>query len=68
VKPEPILFTFHKIREQSEQGKADAWRALLEFYAPMFFRLLEINGAMSRAEANFWAICAPCYWEQQLIS
>jgi len=51
VKPEPVLFTFHKIREQSEQGKAEAWRALLEFYAPAFFRLLEIDGAMSAQEA-----------------
>ena len=50
MKPEPVLYTFHKIREQAEQGNADAWRALLEFYAPMFFRVLEINGAMSRAE------------------
>jgi hypothetical protein len=51
VKPEPVLFTFHKIREQSEQGKVGAWRALLEFYAPAFFRLLEIEGAMSAREA-----------------
>jgi len=51
VKPEPVLFTFHKIREQSEQGTAEAWRALLEFYAPAFFRLLEIEGAMSAQEA-----------------
>jgi len=51
VKPEPVLFTFHKIREQSEQGNADAWRALLDFYAPMWLRLLEINGALSSREA-----------------
>jgi hypothetical protein len=51
VKPEPVLFTFHKIREQSEQGKVEAWGALLEFYAPAFFRLLEIEGAMSAREA-----------------
>jgi len=51
VKPEPVLFTFHKIREQSEQGKVGAWRALLEFYAPAFFRLLEIDGAISGQEA-----------------
>jgi hypothetical protein len=51
VKPEPVLFTFHKIREQSEQGTAEAWRALLEFYAPAFFRLLEIDGAISAQEA-----------------
>jgi hypothetical protein len=51
VKPEPVLFTFHKIREQSEQGTAEAWRALLVFYAPAFFRLLEIDGAISAQEA-----------------
>jgi hypothetical protein len=51
VKPEPVLFTFHKIREEGEQGNADAWRALLDFYAPMLVRLLEINGAMSSGEA-----------------
>jgi hypothetical protein len=51
VKPEPVLFTFHKIRTQSEQGKAEAWRALLDFYAPGFVRLLEIHGAMPAREA-----------------
>ena len=51
MKPEPVLFTFHKIREQSEQGKVEAWRALLEFYAPAFFRLLEIQGAIPAREA-----------------
>ena len=43
----PVLFTFHKIREQGEQGNADAWRAFLDFYSPAFLRLLEINGAIS---------------------
>lgn len=52
MKPEPILFTFHKIREQSEQGNAAAWRALLEFYAPAFVRLLEIHGAIHPREAS----------------
>lgn len=48
--PEPVLYTFHKIREQSEQGKADAWRALLEFYAPVFVRLLEVHAAIPPRE------------------
>jgi len=52
VKPEPVLFTFHKIREQSEHGNAAAWRALLDFYGPVFFRLLEIHGAIRRQEAS----------------
>jgi hypothetical protein len=51
VKPEPVLFTFHKIREQSEQANSAAWRALLEFYAPTLIRLLEIHAAISRREA-----------------
>jgi hypothetical protein len=51
VKPEPVLFTFHKIRTQSEQGNAEAWRALLNFYGPAFVRLLEIHGAMPPSEA-----------------
>ena len=45
------LFTFHKIREQGEQGNAEAWRAFLDFYGPVFVRLLEIHGAVERAEA-----------------
>lgn len=48
---EPVLFTFHKIREQGEQGNVDAWRAFLDFYSPAFLRLLEINGAFRRQES-----------------
>jgi hypothetical protein len=51
VKHEPVLYTYHKIREQSEQGRAEAWRALLDFYAPVFFRLLEIHAAIPAREA-----------------
>jgi hypothetical protein len=51
VKREPVLYTFHKIREQSEKGGAEAWRALLEFYGPVFFGLLEIHAATPRREA-----------------
>ena len=49
--PEPVLYTFHKIREHSEQGKAEAWRALLEFYGPVLVRLLEVHAAISSREA-----------------
>jgi hypothetical protein len=52
VKPEPVLFTFHKIRTQIEQVDPQAWRALLEFYAPAFFRLLEIHGAIRARDAS----------------
>jgi len=48
----PVLFTFHKIREQGEQGSADAWRAFLDFYSPAFLRLLEINAALSPKDAS----------------
>jgi hypothetical protein len=51
VTPEPVLYTFHKIREQSEQGRADAWRALLDFYGPIFLRLLEVHAAIPSREA-----------------
>lgn len=51
VTPETFVFTFHKIREQSEQGKAEAWRALLDFYAPLLFRLLEIHSALEARTA-----------------
>ena len=51
MKSESALFTFHKIREQSEDGNAAAWRALLEFYSSTLIRLLEIHAAMSSREA-----------------
>jgi hypothetical protein len=48
---QPALFTFHKIREQCEQGGADQWRAFLEFYAPLLLHLLEIYGPSNRESA-----------------
>jgi hypothetical protein len=51
VKPEPVVFTFHKIRGEIEQGKAEAWRALVDFYGPVFFRLLEVHAAIPSREA-----------------
>ncbi|PYU21546.1 MAG: hypothetical protein DMG32_20400 [Acidobacteria bacterium] len=51
MKPEPVLYTFHKIREQSEQGSTEAWRALLDFYCPLFFQLLDIHGAIPARDA-----------------
>jgi len=41
---QPVVFTFHLVREQCEQGSADAWRAFLDFYSPLFLHLLEIDG------------------------
>ncbi len=49
---EPVFFTFHKIREQGEQGDAGAWRAFLGFYSPALLRLLEIHAAMRPEEAS----------------
>ena len=51
MKPQPVLYIFQKIREQSEQAHAGAWRALLELYGPTLIRMLEIHAAMSRREA-----------------
>ena len=51
MKPEPVVFTFHKIRGETEQGKAEAWRALVDFYGPVFFRLLEVHAAIPSREA-----------------
>jgi hypothetical protein len=42
AKKQPVLFTFHKIREQGEQGDAEAWRAWLSFYGPLYLQLLNI--------------------------
>lgn len=52
MKPEPVLFTFHKIREQTEQGSPAAWRAFLDFYAPAFIHLVEIHAALTLREAS----------------
>lgn len=38
----PTVFTFHKIRQQCELGDADAWRAFLNFYGPLWLGLLDI--------------------------
>ena len=48
---ETVVFTFHKIREQAEQGDAGAWAASLDFYAPALLHLLEIQGATDSREA-----------------
>jgi hypothetical protein len=40
--PSPAAFTFHRIREQCEQGSLEAWRAFLEFYTPVGIHLLKM--------------------------
>lgn len=37
-----VPYTFHKVREQCEQGTPEAWRAFLDLYAPLWFQLLAI--------------------------
>jgi hypothetical protein len=37
-----VVFTFHKVREEGEQGRAEAWRAFLDFYSPQCLHLLSI--------------------------
>lgn len=37
---QPALFTFHKVREQCEQGDTEAWRAFLDFYGPLCLHLI----------------------------
>jgi len=37
-----VLYTFHKVREQCEQGSAEAWRAFLDFYTPLSLHLLKM--------------------------
>ena len=42
------IFTFHRVREECEQGSADAWRAFLELYTPQalsFFALYAPAGS-----------------------
>jgi hypothetical protein len=39
---QPILYTFHQVRTQCEQGDAAAWRAFLDLYGPLSIRLLEL--------------------------
>jgi hypothetical protein len=42
---QPAVFTFHKVREECEQGNAEAWRAFLNFYSPLCLHLLKIYGS-----------------------
>jgi hypothetical protein len=37
-----VAFTFHKVREQCEQGSPDAWRAFLNFYTALGMHLLKM--------------------------
>lgn len=47
TKHQPIL-TFQQVREQCEQGSAEAWRAFLDFYGPLCFHLLDVYSPADR--------------------
>lgn len=48
---QPIVYTFHKVRERCEQPDPGAWRAFVDFYSPFGLRLLEIYLPGERAAA-----------------
>jgi hypothetical protein len=56
-----VAFTFHKVREQCEQGSADAWRAFLDFYTPLGMHLLKMYLPSDGPEASR-------VWEQTLAA
>jgi hypothetical protein len=49
-----VLYTFHKVREQCEQPNAEAWRAFLNFYSPLFLHLLGIYAPDVAAAPRVW--------------
>jgi hypothetical protein len=59
--PSMQSFTFHKIREQSEQGDPAAWRAFLNFYTPLGMHLLRMYLPKDGQELDR-------VWEQTLVA
>ena len=51
---QPAVFTFHKIREQGEQGEAGAWRAFLEFYSPLYLHLVSLYAPEGEQGSGIW--------------
>src|SRR6202035_2290618 len=51
---QPAVFTFHKIREQGEQGEAGAWRAFLEFYSPLYLHLVLLYALEGEQGSGIW--------------
>ena len=51
---QPAVFTFHKIREQGEQGEAGAWRAFLEFYSPLYLHLVLLYAPAGEQGSGIW--------------
>jgi hypothetical protein len=56
---QPVVYTFHKIRERCEQPDPGAWRAFLTFYSPLCLRLLAVYLPEEGASA-------PRIWERTL--
>ncbi len=51
---QPAVFTFHKIREQGEQGEPGAWRAFLEFYSPLYLHLGSLYAPAGEQASGVW--------------
>jgi hypothetical protein len=51
---QPVVFTFHKVREQGEQGNAEAWRAFLDFYSPLDLHLLALYAPEVESANGVW--------------
>lgn len=51
---QPAVFTFHKIREQGEQGEPEAWRAFLEFYSPLYLHLASLYAPEGQPAGGVW--------------
>lgn len=50
----PVLYTFHKVREQCEHAKADAWRAFLLMYGPLAGHLLAMYAPNPPEAPKVW--------------
>lgn len=50
----PVSNTFHHVREQCEQGHADAWRAFLTMYSPLTTHLLAMYAPDPSAAPSVW--------------
>src|ERR1051325_1150835 len=48
------LVTFHRVREECEQGSADSWRAFLEFYTPLAFQLVALYAPDRSPRDQIW--------------
>jgi hypothetical protein len=54
AKQHQTLFTFHRVREECEQGSADAWRVFLELYTPLAFQLIALYAPNGSDRNHTW--------------